>query len=57
MGAMNGFADSSVLPLSTVDQCNEVFRQHLRVVSQNDLQLRKVAALMSGGASACEANI
>ena len=32
-------------------------RQHLHVAAQLDLQLRAVAALMSGDAAACEANI
>jgi erythromycin esterase len=35
----------------------EVARQHLRVAAQLDLQLRAVAALMSGDTAACEANI
>jgi erythromycin esterase len=34
-----------------------IARQHLRAATQLDLQLRAVAALMSGDASACEANI
>jgi erythromycin esterase len=35
----------------------DLARQHLRVAAQLDLQLRAVAALMVGDASACEGNI
>jgi erythromycin esterase len=35
----------------------DVARQHLRVAAQLDVQLRAVAAFMTGDAAACEANI